>query len=114
MEDHETGLSLDDLAQVVCEGNVEGELQERVAEALRTDPRCAGQFAELETMTAEAGAEDLWEGLERHQEFDRLQKAPAQQAVLVVAEALRHLSQRTADKVVAEVRREYCRKPQDD
>jgi hypothetical protein len=65
-------LSLGDLAQIVCEGNVEGELQDRVASVIRSDPRFAKQFEELETMASEIGAEDLWDGLERNQEFDRL------------------------------------------
>jgi hypothetical protein len=76
MDEGEPLLSLEDLVQVVCEGNVEGELQERIATVLRTDPRFAEQFEELETLTADAGAEDLWEGLERHQEFDRLLAVP--------------------------------------
>jgi hypothetical protein len=65
-------LSLEDLAQIVCEGNIEGELQQRVARVIRSDPRFAHKFAVLEEMTAEAGAEDLWEGLDRHLELDRL------------------------------------------
>jgi hypothetical protein len=44
----EATLSLDDLAQIVCEGNVEGDLQDRVATVLRTDPRFSRQFEELE------------------------------------------------------------------
>jgi len=99
MDDREPLLSLEDLVQIVCEGNVDGELQERLTEVLRTDPRFAEHFEELETMAAEAGADDLWEG-------------PAQQAVYAVAEALCLLSQRTADKVVAEVRSKYWEKDQ--
>jgi hypothetical protein len=162
MSDREPPLSLEDLARIVCEGDVEGGLQERLTHLLRTDPRFVEHFEELETMAAEAGAEDLWDGYDRHQEFDRLlavpvwddpaevlnprgelfyqvnyrkllaiaearlaraedpapirdvrdrllkaEKVPAQQAVFVVAEALQHLSQQTADKVVAEVRSTY-------
>jgi hypothetical protein len=65
-------LSLDDLAQIVCDGNIDGDLQERVARVIRSDPRFARHFERLEEMTAEAGAEDLWEGLGRHLEFNRL------------------------------------------
>jgi hypothetical protein len=58
----EPTLTLEDLAQIVCEGNVEGELQKRVAAVIRTDPRFAQQFEQLEAMAAEIGAGDLWEG----------------------------------------------------
>ncbi len=68
----EATLTLEDLAQIVCEGNIEGDLQERLVAVIRTDPRFSRQFEELEATAAEIGAEDLWEGLERHQEFDRL------------------------------------------
>ena len=75
MERHEVQLTLEDLAQIVCEGNIEGELQVRVAAVIRTDPRFAQQFEALEAMAAEIGAEDLWEGVERNQEFDQLLEA---------------------------------------
>ncbi len=165
----EATLTLEDLAQIVCEGNIEGELQERVAAAIRTDPRFAQQFEELEAKAAEVGAEDLWEGLERNEEFDRLLAAEswedpaeilnpdgsdlyevsyrkliavadariaraedpapiqavkdrllraeeklAKDAVFQVAEALKHLSADAAEKVMAEVRRDYFGKGQDD
>jgi hypothetical protein len=74
-EPDEVRLTLEDLAQIVCEGNVEGELQERLAGAIRTDPRFARQFEQLEAMAAEIAADDLWEGVERNQEFDRLLEA---------------------------------------
>jgi hypothetical protein len=72
IERHEVEMTLEDLAQIVCEGNVEGELRDRVAAAIRTDPRFTQQFEQLEVMAAEIGAEDLWEGVERNDEFDRL------------------------------------------
>jgi hypothetical protein len=161
----EPTLTLEDLAQIVCEGNVEGELQDRVAAVIRTDPRFAQQFEQLEAMATEIGAEDLWEGLERNQEFDRLLEteswkdpaevlnphgsdlyevsyrkliavtdvrlgkaadpAPiqtvrdrllraeeklAKDAVFQVAEAVKHLSVDTAEKVIADVRRHYIEK----
>ena len=157
------------MAQIVCEGNIEGELQDRLAAVIRTDPRFAQQFEELEAMAAEIGAEDLWEGVERNQEFDRLlgaeswgdpaeilnpdggdlyevsyrkliavadarlarakDPAPiqavkdrllkaeeklAKDAVFKVAEAVKNLSADTAEKVVAEVRRDYLGKVQAD
>ena len=71
----EPTLTLEDLAQIVCEGNIEGELQNRVATVIRTDPRFAEQFEELEALATEIDAEDLWEGLERNQEFGRLLEA---------------------------------------
>jgi hypothetical protein len=46
---------------------------------------------------------------------DRLleaEKEPARQAVFAVAEALEYLSERTADRVVAEVRKKYWRQPE--
>jgi hypothetical protein len=165
----EAALSLDDLAQISCAGNVEGDLQERVAAVLRTDPRFTRQFEQLEAMAAEVGAEDLWEGLERNEEFDRLLAAEswedpaeilkpetndfyevsyrkllavadarlgrtddpapiqavkdrllraeeklAKDAVFQVAEAVKHLSPETAEKVIAEARRDYFGKGQDD
>ncbi|MEE8525665.1 MAG: hypothetical protein V3T72_17140 [Thermoanaerobaculia bacterium] len=76
MDDREPLLSLMDLAKIVCEGDVEGELQERLTKVLRTDPRFTEQFEELDTMAAEAGAEDLWEGLDLHRDFDRLLAVP--------------------------------------
>jgi hypothetical protein len=168
-EPDEVQLTLEDLAQIVCEGNVEGELQERVAGAIRTDPRFGRQFEQLEAMAAEIGADDLWEGVERNQEFDHLLEADAwddpaeilnpdggdlyevsyrkliavadvriakaddpapiqvvrdrllraeeklaKDAVFKVAEALRNLSADTAEKVIAEARRDYFGKEHDD
>jgi hypothetical protein len=162
-------LTLEDLAQIVCGGNVEGELQDRVASAIRTDPRFARQFEELEAMASEIGAEDLWDGLVRNEEFDRLLAAEswddpaevlnpcsndlyevsyrkllavaesriaraedpapiqtvkdrlleaedklAKDAVFKVAEALEDLSVDTAENVIAEVRRDYLDKGQED
>ena len=65
-------LTLEDLAQIVSGGNIEGDLQDRVAAVIRTDPRFAEQFEQLEALAADAAAEDLWDGFERNQEFDRL------------------------------------------
>ncbi len=165
----EATLNLEDLAQIVCEGNFEGDLQDRVVAAIRTDPRFTQQFEELEAMAAEIGAEDLWEGVERNEEFDRLLAAEswedpaeilnpdgsdlyevsyrkllavadarlaraddpapiqavkdrllqaeeklAKDAVFPVAEALKNLSADTAEKVIAEVRRDYFGKGRDD
>lgn len=167
MKDRAPDLSLEDLARLVCSGDADEELQGRLTDALRADPRFTRHFGELEAMAAEAGTDDLLEGLERHQEFERLltatspwedpaeildpherglyqihyrqlltvaesrlktaedpkpirelkdrlleaEKSLARQAVFAVAEALEHLSEQTADKVVAEVRRKYWRQP---
>ena len=60
---------------IVSDGEIEGELQDRVATAIRSDPRFADQFVELEALAAEAQTTDLWEGLDRQREFDRLLEA---------------------------------------
>ena len=61
----EPKLGLEDLAMIVSGGTIEDELQDRVASVIRSDPRFAVQFEELEAMSAEAGAADLWDGFER-------------------------------------------------
>jgi hypothetical protein len=60
----EPTLTLEDLAQIVCEGNVEGELQDRVAAVIRTDPRFAQQFEQLEAMAQNQvpGTANSWPG----------------------------------------------------
>ncbi len=159
-------LNLEDLAQLAGGLDVDDALRERLIADLRADLRFAGHFETLEAMAVEAGTDDLYEGYERHREFENLltapdwddpveviyperdglcevdfrqllaiaearlaandevapvrevrdrllraEKDPARQAVFAVAEALRHLSERTADEVVAEVRRKYWRQP---
>ena len=72
METDEAELTFEDLVRILCEGDVDGELQERVARVIRTDPRFTEQITQLEAMAAAARADDLWDGLERHLEVDRL------------------------------------------
>ena len=170
MAGHGVELTLEELVQIVCGGNIDGELQEKVAKIIRADPEFAEQFADLEAMAAAAGADDLWDGLERHQDVDRLlaaetwqdpaevlnpegsdlyevsyrkllavadariaaadpsqgqdpsliealrdrlQKAEeklAADSVFQVAEALRNLSDDTAEKVIGAVRRKYWKR----
>ena len=75
MKTEPTKLTLEDLALIVSDGDIEGELQKRIANVIRSDSRFAEQFEQLEALAADAGTDDLWDGFERNREFDRLLEA---------------------------------------
>ena len=80
MKAEPTQLTLEDLALIVSDGDIEGELQERIAEVIRTDPRFTEQFEQLESLAVDAGADDLFDGFERNREFDQLLEAESWEA----------------------------------
>ena len=75
LQPEETALSLEDLAILVSKGHIADDLQRCLARVIRRDPRFAESLAKLETLASDAGIADLWLGLERNQEFDRLLEA---------------------------------------
>ncbi len=67
-------LSRADLAKIVeADGEVDPELQARLADLVRSHPDCAARIAELDAVAAEAGIPDSpWTALQLNRRLDRL------------------------------------------